>query len=209
MITFATLSIFALTVIFLMLSPGPNMAFVMSQGASHGTRGGIAAALGIGAADVILTILTATGITAVIAAWPPSFDLIRYAGIVYLVYLAFKALQKGTPLHNTLSAPINLSTVFIRALINSLLNPKALLFFIVFLPQFVDLTRGSATQQLLILGGVLTLISIVFHALLGSLGGAASRMMGRYPHARQFHPYALATVLLLLAARLVFLQRPA
>ncbi|MGT2490244.1 LysE family translocator [Cupriavidus basilensis] len=95
MIELATLSVFAAAVMVLLLSPGPNMAFVI--GARHHLRTRRrhpAAALGIAAADLVLTVLTATGITAVIAAWPPAFDLIRYAGALYLLWMACKALRR-------------------------------------------------------------------------------------------------------------------
>ncbi|WP_317204958.1 LysE family translocator [Janthinobacterium sp.] len=208
MISLNTLSMFSLAVTMLLLSPGPNMAFVMAQGASHGARGGVVAALGIGAADVALTLLTAGGVTAVVAAWPPAFDLLRWAGVAYLLYLARKALQPPAAGGAAPAPQRALAAVFVRSMLNSLLNPKALLFFMVFLPQFVDFGAGAVARQLLILGAVLTLISTVFHALLGGIGGAALRRLGRHALAARLRPYALAGLLLLLALRLVLMQRP-
>ena len=168
----STLSIFLGAVLLLLLSPGPNMAFVISHGAAYGWRGGVASGLGIGAADIGLTLLTATGVTAVVASWPPAFDLIRYAGVAYLLWLAWKALGQrgGLDLADTPRVP--LATVFVRALCNSLLNPKALLFFMVFLPQFVRPEHGSIAVQLVVLGLLLTLVSGVFHTSLGIFGAA-------------------------------------
>ena len=149
------------------MSPGPNMAFVLAHGASYGWRGGVAAALGISAADLVLTALTAAGVTAAIAQWPPSFDLIRWAGVFYLLWMAWKALRvRATgPLHTALQA--SLMSVFMRAMLNSLLNPKALLFFMVFLPQFVVPGSSSVARQIVTLGLVLTLIATFFHIALG------------------------------------------
>ena len=209
MIEFTTLLMFAAAVTMLLLSPGPNMAFVIAHGVSYGLRGGVVAALGIGSADLILTGLTATGITALVAAWPPAFDLIRYAGVLYLLRMAYQALQRPAAAGGTVAAQTSLATVFIRAMLNSLLNPKALLFFMVFLPQFVDAGKGPVAQQLVILGCVLTAISTIFHALLGGMGGSVRRLLSRQPQAARLQPYALATLLLLLALRLVFMQRPA
>jgi hypothetical protein len=81
-----TLSVFLVAALVLFLSPGPNMAFVLSHGIAYGPRGGFAAALGIGAADLVLTALTAMGVTAIVAAWPPAFDILRYIGALYLVW---------------------------------------------------------------------------------------------------------------------------
>ncbi len=167
-----------------------------------------AAAWGIAAADLLLTLLTASGVTAIVAAWPPAFDLLRYAGVLYLLHLAYQALRRRPAQAAAAAERISLATVFARSMLNSLLNPKALLFFMVFLPQFVDLGRGPVAQQLIVLGCVLTLISTVFHALLGWIGGAAGRLLARRPALGRMQPYALATLMLLLALRLVLMQRP-
>ena len=187
----------------LLLSPGPNMAFVMAHGAAYGPRGGAAAALGIGLADLLLTVLTATGVTAAALAWPPSFDLIRYAGVVYLLWLARKAVRRPGTSGDAVEKQASLARVFARAALNSLLNPKALLFFMVFLPQFVDPGRGAVSRQLLVLGCVLTALGTVFHALLGSVGKLAGRMLPNSSGARWLQSYGLAAVFVLLALRLV------
>lgn len=208
MVAFGTLSMFVFAVAMLLLSPGPNMAFVIAHGTTHVARGGLAAAFGIGAADIVLTILTATGITALVAAWPPAFDLIRYAGVVYLLHMAYKTFRQRDSANGKTAAGTTLTTVFLRSMLNSLLNPKALLFFMVFLPQFVDLNQGAVAQQLIVLGLVLTSVSVLFHALLGSAGGMAGQFIVGNARIRKFQPHALATLLVLLAVRLMFLQRP-
>lgn len=207
MIEFATLSVFAAAVMVLLLSPGPNMAFVMAHGVTYGLGGGAAAALGIAAADLVLTVLTATGITAVIAAWPPAFDLIRYAGALYLLWMAWKALRRPLLPLGPVTRQASLKSVFFRSTLNSLLNPKALLFFMVFLPQFVDTGKGNVAQQLIVLGCVLTAISTVFHGLLGAAGGSARRFVSRNPRAAVLQKYGLAVVLALLALRLLAMPR--
>jgi threonine/homoserine/homoserine lactone efflux protein len=209
MIDLATLAVFSGAVLLLLLSPGPNMAFVISHGVSYGWRGGLASTLGICVADVLLTVLTATGLTALVASWPPSFDLIRYAGVVYLLWLAYKTLQINSGLDMAQVRRVRLGQVFLQAMFNSLLNPKALLFFMVFLPQFVRPEAGSIALQLLVLGGVLTLIASVFHALLGFFGGALSRFFAGRAQSARLQKWGLATVLMLLAARLAVMSRPA
>lgn len=207
MISLTTLATFSIAVLLLLCSPGPNMAFVMTCGMQYGIRGGFAAALGIGAADIILTILTACGITAIITAWPPSFDLIRYAGAGYLLWMAYKALRNPAPAMQTGEKTVPLRTVFARACLNSLLNPKALLFFMVFLPQFVDTGAGMVTQQLLELGLTLTIISTVFHTLLSSFGHAIRQALMRHARVAKLQARILAAVLSLLALRLLLMTR--
>ena len=208
MIDLATLAVFSGAVLLLLLSPGPNMAFVVSHGVTHGWRGGMASALGIGVADVLLTALTATGVTALVASWPPSFDVIRYAGVVYLLWLVFKTLQKRpVPTAGHIDR-VPLGRVFLQAMLNSLLNPKALLFFVVFLPQFVRPEAGDIAVQLMVLGGVLTVIAAVFHGLLGIFGGALSRFFARRSQGAWLQKWGLATVLTVLAVRLAVMSRP-
>lgn len=208
MIDLATLSVFAAAVMLLLLSPGPNMAFVITHGVTYGWCGGAVSALGIGAADLVLTALTAMGITAVVGNWPPAFDIIRYAGAAYLLWMAYKAIRHPVSLGESMASQTSLKSVFARAMLNSLLNPKALLFFMVFLPQFVVPGKGLVAQQLIVLGGVLTLIGIAFHTLLGVLGGSVSRLFSRNSTFARLQPVGLATVLLLLALRLVVMSRP-
>ncbi|MBY8954649.1 LysE family translocator [Pseudomonas carnis] len=209
MISLVTLGVFSGAVLLLLLSPGPNMAFVISQGVSHGWRGGVASALGIGVADLLLTALTAMGVTALVASWPPAFDLIRYAGVIYLLWLVFKTLQKRPGLGTAHVGRVALGRVFLQAMLNSLLNPKALLFFMVFLPQFVRPEAGPIALQLMVLGGVLTLIASVFHLLLGLFGGALSRFFAKRTKSAWLQKWGLAAVLMALAVRLAVMSRPA
>ncbi|MCO7574022.1 LysE family translocator [Pseudomonas chlororaphis] len=205
----STLSIFLGAVLLLLLSPGPNMAFVISHGAAYGWRGGVASGLGIGAADIGLTLLMATGVTAVVASWPPAFDLLRYAGVAYLLWLAWKALACNGALNLVDAVRVPLSTVFVRALYNSLLNPKALLFFMVFLPQFVRPDHGSIALQLVVLGLLLTLVSGIFHTSLGIFGALLARSFsGTTARFARLQSWLLAAVLLALALRLALLARP-
>ncbi|QBR00886.1 LysE family translocator [Paraburkholderia pallida] len=208
MIDTSTLLVFAAAVMALLLSPGPNMAFVMAHGMAYGPGGGAAAALGIGLADLILTALTATGVTAVVAAWPPSFDLIRYAGAAYLLWMAYKAMRRPGELEQLTASQTTLRSVFVRGALNSLLNPKALLFFMVFLPQFADPGKGPVGQQLALLGCTLTAIATVFHMLLGAVGGSVSRFLARHSGAARLQSRGLAALLVLLAVRLAVMSRP-
>ncbi|EIK95960.1 hypothetical protein PMM47T1_13410 [Pseudomonas sp. M47T1] len=209
MISLDTLPVFFLAVILLLLSPGPNMAFVLSQAIARGWRGGLMAAVGITIADLTLAVLTATGVTALVASWPPSFDVIRYAGVLYLLWLAFKTLRGGGglgALDTREQQP--LMRILFSATLNSLLNPKALLFFMVFLPQFVQPERGQVGWQLIQLGVMLALTATVFHSLLGVFGAAIHRRLASTGRWAKVQSLGLATVLTMLAVRLALLSRP-
>jgi len=209
MIGLATLSLFLLAVLALFLSPGPNMAFVMSHGVAHGPRGGFAAAVGISAADLVHTLFAATGVTALVAAWPPAFDVLRYAGALYLVWLAVQALRSGGGFRPGAQAqPAGFGRIVRMALLNNLVNPKALLFFMVFLPQFVDPSHGSVPLQLVQLGMVLSLAALAFNTLLGACSGQVGRWLQQRPGAEKFQRTLLALVMVGLAVRLLLLDRP-
>ncbi|MDP9604578.1 UNVERIFIED_ORG: threonine/homoserine/homoserine lactone efflux protein [Variovorax paradoxus] len=208
MIGLATLSLFLLAVLALFLSPGPNMAFVLSHGVAHGPRGGFAAAIGISAADLVHTLFAATGVTALVAAWPPSFDVLRYAGALYLVWLAVQALRSGGLRMDAQAQPAGFGRIVRMALLNNLVNPKALLFFMVFLPQFVDPSRGSVPLQLVQLGVVLSMAALAFNTLLGACSGQIGRWLHSRPGAARFQSSLLAAVMLGLAVRLLLLDRP-
>lgn len=209
MIDLATLSVFLVAVLALFLSPGPNMAFVLSHGIAHGPRGGYAAALGIAAADLVHTMFAAVGITALVAAWPPSFDLLRYAGALYLAWLAWQAFRRPGGAAISHGKNGSLMRVFRMAMINNLLNPKALLFFIVFLPQFVDARRGDVQLQLLALGAILAIAGLAFNAVFGAFSGQVGKYMQRNPRAARYQSWFLGSVLAALALRLLLLDRPA
>lgn len=208
MIPLTTLGMFLLALTALLVSPGPNMAFVLSHGIAHGPRGGVAAALGICAADCVMTLLAAFGVTAIVAAWAPAFDLLRYAGAAWLLWLAWKALRTPGGLVLGSQRPARTAAIFRHAMFNSLLNPKALLFFIVFLPQFVDGAR-PVLPQVLVLGVVLTCCSLLFHGALGLFGGSLGGVLARRAGSGRAQGVFLALVMAGLALRLLFLERPA
>lgn len=209
MIDASSLSVFVVAVILLLVVPGPNMAFVMTHAIAHGWQAGLAAALGITVADLMMTAMVSVGVGALIMSWAPAFELIRWAGAGYLLWLGWIALKAPPADSEDVQAPLaSMHSIFARATLNSLLNPKALFFFMVFLPQFVSPYRGNAAVQLMLLGMVLAVIAFLFHFLLGLCAGAVHQKMRGLPFARRFGSYGFAAVMAALAARLVLLDRP-
>ncbi|MHC8291213.1 LysE family translocator [Pseudomonas sp. XS1P51] len=209
MIDITNLSVFVVAVILLLAVPGPNMAFVMTHAIAHGWRAGLAAALGITVADLAMTALVSIGVGAIMMSWAPAFDLIRWAGACYLLWLGWVALKSIPATNAKVQSPlVSMHSIFIRATLNSLLNPKALVFFVVFLPQFVTPGLGSANLQLIVLGICLAIIAFIFHFLLGLCAGAVHKKLRGLPISKRFGSYGFAAVMVALAARLVLLERP-
>ena len=139
-------------------------------------------------------------------------DLLRLGGAAYLLWMAWNAWHHPGQLALTRTGAQSLVTVFRRSALNSLLNPKALLFFLVFLPQFVEASDTPVALQLALLGGVLTIASVVFHGALGLVGGqlanALSARLAHSPRLAKLPGRMQALVLAALAVRLLLTQRP-
>ncbi|QBZ89900.1 LysE family translocator [Pseudomonas viciae] len=204
----ANLYLFVIAALLLLIVPGPNMAFVTSHALAHGWRGGFAAALGISFSDLLMTLMVSAGIGALVMSWAPAFELLRLAGAAYLLWLAWQALR--TPALPTATQPQMTSfwRIFGRGALNSLLNPKALLFFMVFLPQFVTVKAGNISLQLVFLGVLLALIALIFHSVLGVCAGQLRGKLAGGGISKRLGTYGFATVMTALAARLLFLDRP-
>jgi len=158
-------------------TPGPDMLYVAARGASEGRSAGIASALGIGAGTLFHIAVVALGLAALLQAVPVAYLVLRIAGAVYLVYLGIRALRSRTTLSLQRIEPAPLPAVFWQGVITNVLNPKVALFFLAFLPQFVDPSRGNPVVQIVVLGLVFdfngTLVNLA--VALGS-SRAASRL---------------------------------
>jgi threonine/homoserine/homoserine lactone efflux protein len=202
------LYLFIAAALTLLIVPGPNMAIVSSHAVAHGWRAGLAAALGIALADVLMTIMVSAGLGALVMSWAPAFDLLRWAGACYLMWLAWQALKTSPADTDTQATQALFRKIFARATLNSLLNPKALLFFMVFLPQFVTVGASSVTAQLMFLGLLLALIALIFHSLLGFCAGRLHGRLRKGLISKRLGAYGFAVVMTALAARLLVLNRP-
>lgn len=178
----STLIVFLGAVAALLIVPGPDFVLVSAQAASRGLRYGVACALGIAAAGLIQTALVAGGLGRVMEAWPAVAEAIRLAGAAYLAVLGIGLLRSWW-CHRHEPAGVaaggaedgSLRAMFVAGLINNLLNPKALLFFSVFIPQFVDPTRGAATLQIAALGLLLALAGLVYNVGVAAVFGQFRR----------------------------------
>ena len=144
------------------LSPGPDMALVLAVSASQGRRAGLSIATGIAFARALHVLGSGLGLAVLFAAHPSFQDIVRVAGAGYLLFWAWKVIR--TPLKET-GVPITVSSVgsdMLRGFLTNLLNPKALLFCSLFLPQFTSPERGTLLWQFILLGGVLVSIGLLF-----------------------------------------------
>ncbi|WP_244458392.1 LysE family translocator [Roseomonas fluvialis] len=171
---------FLIACLVLVVTPGPDMAFVLGQTLSGGARRGWAATAGVYAGVGVHIVLAALGVAALVAANPALFTALRIAGALYLLWLGAQAIRAAWrgPAADSAAEPaaISLSAAFRQGFVTNLLNPKVGLFFLAFVPLFVDPGRSPAWVQMLILGPLLPAIALPFYALLIP---AAARIAGR------------------------------
>ena len=197
-----TLLLFSVAVLGLLITPGPSMAFLLAHSLAQGPKGGIAVATGILLSDLVMSGLTALGLSALLAASPGALEAVRWAGACYLLWLAWQSLQRHAV--RLAAAEREPFGVIVRqSLLNSLLNPKAFLFFVLFLPQFVQPAVGPVALQPGALGAWLGVEAWLFHAGLGLLSGSAARRLSGEGASRVLSRVQTA-VFLGLALRLLF-----
>lgn len=173
------LLLFVLATLTLNVTPGPDMLYVIARAAGQGRSAGIVSALGIAAGCVVHTLLVACGVAGLLRTAPAAFEVIKYAGAAYLIYLGVRALTARRRAEaDPRVAPSGLGRVFVQGALTNLLNPKVALFFLAFLPQFADGSRGPVALQILMLGLLFNLLGTTVNvvvALAASFAGGRLR----------------------------------
>jgi threonine/homoserine/homoserine lactone efflux protein len=162
----------------IILAPGPAQALVISRSLSEGKRSGIMTAIGLNIGTIVHAAAAALGLSAILATSAVAFALIKYIGAAYLIYLGIKELRSHTP---QLAAESNISTrqALNKAILTGILNPKIALFFLAFLPQFIDPQHGSVLLQFLMLGFLLAIMDIIYESFLAIAADVLSaRLLG-------------------------------
>jgi threonine/homoserine/homoserine lactone efflux protein len=188
----------------LCVAPGPDNLFVLTQSALYGRMAGLAVTLGLCTGLIVHTTAVALGVAALIKASPLAFNLLKYAGTAYLLYLAWLALRAGP---DTLSIKRAVQPdgwqLYRRGIIMNVTNPKVTLFFLALLPQFADPARGALWLQIVLLGMVFMLSTLLVFGLVAFLAGLIGQWFGRSPRA-QHRLHMLAGVIFIgLAVRLL------
>jgi threonine/homoserine/homoserine lactone efflux protein len=203
----ATLFGFAIAAVVISVVPGPDMMFIMANGIVGGRRAGLLSALGVSLGLTVHTVAAALGLGALLQAAPFVLDTIRWCGAVFLLYLAFAALRSAreqTTFETSLKPRRSLRRTFWMAMLTNLANPKVILFYLAFVPQFLDPHAGwPVTVQFLVLGLILIVIGFVVDACTGFASGTLSEKLRRHPSVRSWLDRVSAAVFGALAVRLV------
>lgn len=196
---------FLAAAVLITLSPGPDNLMVVSLGISRGQRQGMAFGLGCALGCLSHTLLAALGVSALIAASAWAFLTLKVCGGLYLSWLGVQALRSrgGISLSAAKDGGDSLAALFGKGLVANAVNPKVILFFLAFLPQFVDAGRGGAAVQMLQLGVLFTLQAAVLFGIIGYFSGWIGRGLARTPAAGLWLDRAVGGIFILLGLRLI------
>jgi threonine/homoserine/homoserine lactone efflux protein len=205
----STLFAFALLCLGLVLTPGPNMMYLVSRSICQGRRAGMVSLGGVGLGFLVYMLAAALGITALLFAVPLAYDGLRLAGAAYLLYLAWQALRPGgrSPFQ-VRDLPVDSDRrLFTMGFVTNLLNPKAAMLYLSLLPQFIDPARGNVLTQSLALGSLQIIISLSLNALIASAAGTIAAFLGSRPLWMVVQRWLMGTVLASLGLRMAFESR--
>ena len=205
MIETVTLLAFIPAAMALNFTPGADMMFCFGQGLRSGARPAMAASAGVSAGLMIHVLLAGLGLGAAVATLPWLFDVIRWMGVAYLLYLAWGAIRNGAVSADAPDKPTRWA--FRDGMLVNLTNPKVILFVLAFIPQFVDPAAGSVLLQFLTLGVIIAIGGFVVNGLVGIFAGGAGRVLISNPRASRIMGWVTGGIFAALAIRLAIMER--
>ena len=204
----STYLLFCLGALALIASPGADFFYVATRGLSGGPRAGIASALGIGAGLLVHTVLAASGLTLLLLASPWVFNVVKWLGALYLIWMGVKILRSGDELlRQTDVVPASFARTFRQGVLTNVFNPKVALTFAAFLPQFIDASHHNPSFQMAFLGATLCVLATIWFCGIGAFAGQLGAFLLRFPRVAMGTRLGAGAVLCLLGARLAIVRR--
>jgi len=201
-----TLLGFALVSLGIVLTPGPNMIYLVSRSITQGPMAGIVSLGGVALGFVFYMLCAAFGITALLFAVPYAYDALRFAGAAYLLWLAWQAVKPNgrSPFQVKKLQVDGPRKLFAMGFVTNLLNPKIAMLYLALLPQFIDPAVGSVLTQSLALGAIQTFISVGVNAMIALAAGSIALFLGTRPTWLLLQRWLMGTVLAGLAVKMAF-----
>ena len=192
----------------LIISPGPDMIYVISRGMAHGRRAGILSAIGVVCGILVHTTAAALGLTLIFQTSALAFLFVKLIGAIYLIYLGIKAWRDQSTFHlqtsDSLAKP---GALFWQGVLSNVFNPKIAIFFLAFLPQFVDKGSSHVTLQMIILGMTFAGFGLCFLLFIGYSSGTIGKWLTRQPQYAHFFQRLAGGILISLGIRLAMTER--
>jgi threonine/homoserine/homoserine lactone efflux protein len=182
----STFLLFAAASLAFLAIPGPSVFYIVTRSLAQGRRAGVTSMLGVQAGGLVHVVAAAFGVSAIIASSATAFTIVKYAGAAYLVFLGLRKLlsRDEQPLDFTLT-PASGRRLFWQGAVVNILNPKTALFFLAFLPQFVDPSAGAVAPQMLVLGTMLVGLGVMSDGTYALLAAGAGRKLRETASARR------------------------
>ena len=197
---------FALVSLGMVLTPGPNMIYLISRSITQGWAAGLVSLGGVALGFVFYMLCAALGISALVFAVPYAYDALRFAGAAYLLWLAWQALRPGgrSPFQVKKLKVDGPRKLFAMGFLTNLLNPKIAMLYLALLPQFIDPASGSVLAQSVALGSVQIAISVSVNAMIALAAGSIAVFLGTRPTWLLVQRWLMGTVLAGLAVKMAF-----
>ncbi|MFJ5624153.1 LysE family translocator [Peribacillus loiseleuriae] len=208
MFDFSTLGAFIAVVIGLFLIPGPAVLLTATRTVQGGRRAGVIAGIGLATGDLIHTIFAAVGLSAILMTSALAFNIVKFAGAAYLIYLGIRALlEKPSDPKLPKVSPVSSLNTYGQAILTEVLNPKTALFFLAFLPQFVHPEQGASVLQFLFLGLLFVLLGVMYTTLIAFCIRPLGRLVKRISWLGRFSGKIVGTIYLVLGLKVAFQSR--
>jgi threonine/homoserine/homoserine lactone efflux protein len=192
----------------LIISPGPDMLYVITRGMTHGRKAGILSAIGVVCGILVHTTAATLGLTLILQTSALAFLAVKFIGAAYLLYLGIKAWRDKSTF-SIRASPSNAksSSLFWQGVLSNVLNPKIAIFFLAFLPQFVDKGSSHVTLQMIFLGITFAAFGLCFLLAVGYFSGSIGKWLTHRPQYAQFFQRLAGGILVSLGIRLAFTEK--
>ena len=203
-LSMSNLVLFVSAAFALIVTPGPVVLYIVTRSVDQGRKAGLVSVLGSEIGNLCHVLAAALGLSAILLSSTLAYDVVKYLGAAYLIYLGIRKLRtpEATAAEAVKHAPLR--RVFFQAIVVAVLNPKTALFFFAFLPQFVDPSKGNVTLQILFLGMIMVTMAIISDATYALTAGTAGRWLRGNPIFLRFQRYFTGSVYIGLGVMALF-----
>jgi len=211
MVNIANLPMFIFASIVLLLTPGPAVLYIIARSIDQGRVAGLVSVLSIEVGNLFHAVAAALGLSALLLSSATAFSVVKYLGAAYLIYLGLLKIfshSAGEGVKETQQEPKSLRSVFTQGVTVAVLNPKTALFFLAFLPQFVDQAQGKVALQFLILGCIFVLMAIVSDGMYALLASSAGQWLKARRQVWSLEKYVVGIIYIGLGITAAFSSKP-
>lgn len=190
----STLALFIPAAVALILTPGPVVLYIVTRSVDQGRKAGLVSVLGSEIGNLCHVLAAALGLSAILLSSTLAFDIVKYLGAAYLIFLGIRKLRSSDEIGEQSAKHAPLSRIFVEGIVVAILNPKTALFFFAFLPQFVDSSKGAVSLQILLLGAIMVTIAIISDTFYALTAGTAGRWLRGNLRFLRFQRYVTGSV---------------